>query len=80
MWTLEYRQEASNYAIDSHPYNEAVLIAIEILAQTITGLPEEGCQPLEPELYWWQVHEHHVLFRRFPAEQRLVIVLIKPFA
>jgi len=43
MWTLEYRQEASNYAIDSHPYNEAVLIAIETLAQTITGLPEEGC-------------------------------------
>ena len=78
MWTIEYRQEASNYAIDSHPYNEAVLMAIETLAQ-VAGLPQ-GCQPLEPGLYWWQIHDHDVLFRRYPREQRLVILLIKPLA
>jgi len=42
IWNVEFSQEASNYAIDSHPHNENVLIAIEQLAFNPDGLPSEG--------------------------------------
>ncbi len=60
MWELEYSQEANNYALDSHPYNEEVLIAIEMLALTGDPLPVEGCRRLEPEIYSWAIAAHTV--------------------
>jgi hypothetical protein len=42
IWDIELSQEANNYAIDSHPYNEHVLMAIERLAFSQDGLPTEA--------------------------------------
>ena len=39
MWELTYNREANNYALDSYPYNEDVLVAIESLTLTKDGLP-----------------------------------------
>lgn len=78
MWTLEYSPEAANYAIDSHPYNEAVLMAIETLAQTQTGLPSENCVQLAPGRYWWEVAGHQVLLKRTLARHTIRILVIKP--
>ena len=79
MWKLEYNQEASNYALDSYPYNEDVLIAIESLALTEEGLPSDLWTELEPEYYLWLVAQHIVLFRRIiGAESIIRILVIKP--
>lgn len=79
MWALEYNQEASNYALDSYPYNEEVLMAIESLAMTTEGLPTEAYIQLEPEYYLWEIAQHTVIFRRIMDETlRLRILVIKP--
>jgi len=78
MWELEYSQEANNYALDSHPYNEEVLIAIEMLAVTEDALPAEDCRHLEPEIYLWAIAAHTVIFQRFPVTQVLRILMIQP--
>jgi hypothetical protein len=79
MWEIGFSQEASNYAIDSHPYNEDVLMAIELLAFTADGLPDDGYIELEPEIFLWHVAGHSVLYRRMTqGERRLWIAVIKP--
>jgi hypothetical protein len=79
MWEIAFSQQASNYAIDSHPYNEDVLIAIEMLAFTADGLPGDGYMELEPDIFLWQVAGHSVLYRRMrQGQRRLWIAIIKP--
>ncbi len=79
MWQLEYNQEANHYALDSYPYNEEVLMAIEALALTADGLPDAAYSELEPEYYLWEVAHHTVIFRRILDETpRLRILVIKP--
>lgn len=79
MWKLEYNQEASNYALDSYPYNEDVLIAIEALALTEEGLPPDLWTELEAEYYLWQVAHHIVMFRRIVGKESIIrILVIKP--
>jgi hypothetical protein len=80
MWLLDYSQEASNYALDSHPYNEVVLMAIESLALTSDGLSTEGdYREYAPGYFLWEIAGHLVAFERFvdpPPE--LYIVFIRP--
>lgn len=78
IWEIEFSQEANNYAIDSQPYNENVLMAIEKLAFSEAGLPSEGVyQVLE---YWciWEIADHTVVYERMPAFLHIYIWLIKP--
>ncbi len=78
MWLLEYSREASNYAIDSHPYNENVLIAIEMLALTDTALRSNSVE-LEPGVYLWSIEGHLVVYkRRLLPDQSILIATIKP--
>lgn len=64
MWQIGFSREASQYAIDSHPDNEDVLIAIETLAFKPDGLPEEGVSELEPIMAsCWS-------FRDLPADSK----------
>lgn len=78
MWEIEYSQEASNYAIDSHPYNEQVLIAIEDLSETVDGLPPSNGKALRPNLYLWLIADHEVIYERFQYENLLYIWIVKP--
>ncbi len=78
-WELGFSHEASNYAIDSHPYNEEVLMAIEALAFIPDGIPDENYSELEPNIYLWEVAGHLVLYQRITENgQRLWIAFIKP--
>ena len=77
MWTIEFSHEANNYAIDSHPYNEDVLIAIEELAFTEDGLPHKGVYRILNGRYVWDIAEHTVIYRQI--DDRLYIILIKPY-
>lgn len=80
IWDVELSQEASNYAIDSHPYNEVVLMAIEQLAFAEDGFPTEGTyQRLE---IWcvWEIADHSVVYERTPKSFHIYIWLIKPTA
>jgi len=78
-WELGFSHEASNYAIDSHPYNEKVLMAIEELAFSAEGIPDEHYTELEPNIYLWEVAEYLVLYQRIVENrQRLWIAFIKP--
>ena len=76
MWTIEFSQEANNYAIDSLPYNEDVLIAIERLAFQASGLPAEGTYYPIDELLIWEVAGHTVIYER--GDDALYIWTIKP--
>ena len=78
MWTLEYSPEAANYAVDSHSYNEAVLMALESLAQSNEGIPAENCTPLARNRYKWEIEGHLVLFRRVQTRHTIRILIIKP--
>ncbi len=79
MWILNYAREANNYALDSHPYNEDVLIAIEVLAQTESGLPTENLWEWKPDHYIWEVAGHSVAFQRILVPpQTLFIIAIQP--
>jgi hypothetical protein len=80
MWEIGFSQEASNYAIDSHPYNEDVLMAIEALAFTSDGFPPEGIsEELETGLFLWKIAQHSVIYRRYTeGVRRLWVAVIKP--
>jgi hypothetical protein len=81
MWELEYSRAARNYALDSHPYNEDVLIAIELLAQSPSGIPQADYTESPPGEFLWEVAGHFVAFERvlFPR-RKLRIVAIWPIA
>lgn len=79
MWQIKYSDEAASYAIDSHPYNEDVLLAIEDLALMPTGIPKEHCELFEdPSTYLWEVADHEVIYERFTEENLLYIWIVKP--
>lgn len=78
MWTLLYNREANNYALDSYPYVEDVLIAIELLALTDLGLLDENYLELELGYYLWKMHQHIVLFQRIVDNMEIRILIIKP--
>ena len=77
IWDVEFSQEASNYAIDSHPYNEDVLIAIENLAFSQDGLPNEGIYQILEQWCIWEIAEHTVVYEKTPVLFHIYIWLIK---
>ncbi|MBV7328253.1 hypothetical protein KFU94_08320 [Chloroflexi bacterium TSY] len=78
MWQIEFSQEASNYAIDSHPYNEDVLIAIEKLAFTEDGFPEDGSYQTLEQWCVWEILDHVVVYERVNQVLYIYIWMIKP--
>jgi hypothetical protein len=84
MWQLEFDRKPGNYAIDSHPYNEAVLIALEDLALNAEGIHAEGCTQIEPGAYLWEVADHQVVYQRIPSPEGaphcLRVLILKPKA
>jgi len=79
MWELEYSPEANNYALDSYPYNEAVLAAIETLAQTDEGIPSTDWDEWQPDYFLWVVADHLISYQKVTGEpSKLRILVIKP--
>jgi hypothetical protein len=77
-WSVEFSQEASNYAVDSYPYNEEVLIAIEELTTSQDGWPREGVQQVLENWCIWEIAEHTVVYERDDTGFHIYIWLIKP--
>ena len=77
-WDIEFSQEANNYALDSHPYNEQVLSAIEELAFTQDGMPLDGAYQVLGDWCVWEVADHTVVYERAVALFHIYIWLIKP--
>lgn len=80
LWDVELSQEVNNYVIDSHPYNEDVLIAIEKLAFSQNGLPAEDVYQVLEDWCIWEIADHTVVYERTPALFHIYIWLIKPTA
>ena len=78
IWDVDFSQEASNYAIDSHPYNENVLTAIEQLALNPDGLPHEGTYQLLEDWCIWEIATHTVVYQKDMILFHIYIWLIKP--
>jgi hypothetical protein len=78
MWAIEFSQEASNYALDTLPYNEDVLIAIEKLAFSQDGLPAEGLYQAVGMWCVWEVSGHTVVYDKSDSDQTIYIWLITP--
>lgn len=77
-WTIEFSQEAQNYALDSHPYNEAVLIEIERLAETNDGFPETGSFEIMENWCVWVIADHIVVYELEQFNLGIVVTVIKP--
>lgn len=80
MWQIKFSDEAASYAIDSHPYNEGVLMAIEDLAHTIDGVARVGRINYDASsgFYKWFVAQHMVAYEIISEEDQLYIWVIKP--
>jgi hypothetical protein len=78
MWEVEFSQEANNYALDSHPYNEDVLIAIERLMFTTDGLPTEGKYETLENWCIWEIAGHTVVYEKEDKILYIYIWIIKP--
>ena len=78
MWRLTYNREANNYVLDSYPYNEDILMAIESLALSEDGLPTSHCVELDDDYYLWLVAQHSVVFQRIVSSREIRILIIKP--
>jgi hypothetical protein len=77
-WSVEFSQEAANYAVDSYPYNEEVLIAIERLTTSQDGWPREGVHQVLETWCIWEIAEHTVVYERDETGFQIYIWLIKP--
>ena len=80
IWDVEFSQEANNYAVDSYPYNEDVISAIEKLAFYQTGLPIEGVYQVLENWCIWEIANHTVVYEKTPIRLHIYIWLIKPLA
>lgn len=82
LWAIEYEEEVKSYFLDNDPYSFPLLIRIEELRYESDAVPPEGCTPLtdEPNLYWWQVLDHDVLYEKIEetTPPTLRILVIKP--
>ena len=78
MWEIEFSREASNYAIDSLPYNEDVLIAIERLTFSEDGLPTEGVYQMLESWCIWEIADHTVVYEREQNMLYIYVWLVKP--
>jgi len=78
IWEIEFSQEAGNYAIDSHPYNEQLLMAIEELAFKPDGLPSEGSYQMLQDWCIWEIADHTVVYQIDPVIFQLYIWVVKP--
>ena len=78
IWDVEFSQEASNYAIDSHPYNENVLSAIEQLTINPNGLPNEGTYQLLEDWCIWEIAGHTVVYQIDTVIFHIYVWVIKP--
>jgi hypothetical protein len=79
MWEIEYSDEVKFYFLDNGDRGFALLVKLEELSYTSTGMPPEGCTQLEPGYYWWEVLRHSVVYRTI-TENRLEILTVKPKA
>jgi hypothetical protein len=77
IWDVEFSQEACNYVIDSHPYNENVLVAIERLALNPDGLPSEGSYQIWEDWCIWEIAGHTVVYQKDAVISHLYIWVIK---
>ena len=81
MWRITLEPEAENYLEDNLSLVDDLLQAIDALAETINGIPREGCTQDEPGFYWWEVARHIVIYQRILGEKpRLRILVIKPLS
>lgn len=78
-WRLEYSAEASNYALDSLPYNEAVLLAIQDLAFMPSPYPP-GIFEVLPGILSWEVAGHVVYYEVLEETLTIKIMAIQPLA
>lgn len=78
MWEIEFSQEASNYALDSLPYNEDVLIAVERLIFAKNGLPTEGVYQTIEQWCIWEIADHMVVYDRDERMLQIYVWVIKP--
>jgi hypothetical protein len=78
LWRLNYSREANNYILDSYPYNEAVVMAIQTLALMPSPYPPGVTQAKIPGIMVWRVADHDVYYRVDEDVLTLIIMAIHP--
>ena len=78
LWRLEYSREANNYVLDSYPYNEAVVMAIQSLMLMPSPYPPGVTPSKIPGVMVWRVTDHDVYYRVNEDALILIILVIHP--
>ena len=76
-WQINYSRTANNYALDSYPYNEEVLVAIESLGAMPHPFPP-GISVFPGPIYVWEVANHQVYYEVTEETLTINIIAIKP--
>lgn len=79
-WTLSYHRTVVQYLISLREAGHTLRYTIFSLQQTAEGIPEAGVTQIEPGIYMWEIHNHHVVYRRFEQEHRLFISSVRPLS
>jgi hypothetical protein len=78
LWRLNYSQEANNYALDSYPYNEGVLDAIQRLTQLPSPYPSGVTRTNLADILIWHIAEHAVYYQVDEDALSITILAIHP--
>ena len=78
MWAIRYSDEVKFYFLDNGDLVFDLLVKIEELRYIPEGIPPEGCTPLDPNFYAWEVLRHVVIYEQ--QDGVLVIQVVKPKA
>ena len=78
LWRLKYSRETSNYVLDSLPYNEVVVNAIQRLAIMPSPYPPGIIQADVLDILIWRVAEHEVYYLVNEETLTITILAIHP--
>jgi hypothetical protein len=77
-WQLNYSREANNYALDSYPYNEALLNAIQGMIAMPSPYPAGVTRADHAGILIWQIADHAVYYQVNEESLTITILAIHP--
>lgn len=77
VWSLDYTDEAKYYFVDNGDFVFDLLVQIEVLKFSESGIPLEDCTQIEANIFLWKVLGHYVIYERNVNLRRIRIAVVK---
>ncbi len=77
-WQLHYNRKVVQYLIALREAGHDLRMAIFSLAVTKDGIPPASVTQYEQGLYVWEIAKHHVSYRVYRSERRIMVLDVYP--